>query len=95
MQVQQEMVEDKEMVEPVLLGHIIIILQELVEIQVEIQVYGEALVTGLVEMGEMVQRLEDLDQIEMETYPLTFRMEDRGVVVVDLELPEVPDLRGH
>jgi hypothetical protein len=43
----------------------------------------------------MVQRLEDLDQIEMETNPSTFHMEDREVVVVDLDLLEVPDLRGH
>jgi hypothetical protein len=46
-------------------------------------------------MGEQVQRLEELDQIEMETLTPLHRMEDREVVVVDLDLLEVPDLRGH
>jgi hypothetical protein len=38
MQAQQEILEDEGMVEEVLLGHIIILLQDLVELQVEIQV---------------------------------------------------------
>jgi hypothetical protein len=95
MQAQQEMVDQQEMVEVLDLGNQCIMLGELVETQGEIQVYGEGLLTLLVEMEEQAQRMGEMDQIEMGTSPSTLHMEDREVVVVDLDLLEVPDLREH